>query len=176
MNEKLVKHLTNPVNNRLIIEVLAQGTATAKSLASTNKNIPQATLYRHLNKMVADGIFKVVEERQIRNVTEKVYALAFDLKSTFDKMIEENDGEAYLALFQQFTIGLLSEYHKYCTRSDIDILKDGSGFRTLPIYATYDELETLSKDIWKLIEPYATRVPTADIKTRSVAVIFTPPT
>jgi len=175
MTEKLMEYLANPIKNRLIVEVITQGTTTAKTLASTNQNIPQATLYRHLNKMVADGILKVVEERKVRNVTEKVYAMAIDFDADVKKMIQENDGEAYFALFQQFTVGLLNEYSAYCARKDIDLLNDGSGFRIGSLNATVDELNELSASIWKLVEPYTTREAAPDRKSRSVAVIFTPP-
>lgn len=171
-----MEYLTNPAKLSLILQVRNEGETTAKALAEKNKNIPQATLYRHLKKMVSDGILKVVEERPIRNVTEKIYAMAIDLSANFNHIIEENDGEAYLALFQQFAIGLLNEYSAYCARDDIDILNDGSGFRVIPTHITVDELNELAANIWKLIEPYAAREAAPDTKARSVAIIFTPPT
>ncbi|MCL2426840.1 MAG: hypothetical protein FWD05_10955 [Oscillospiraceae bacterium] len=175
MNKKLIKYLTNPAKNKLVRQVLSEGQTTAKALAEKNENIPQATLYRYLKKMVADGVLKVVEERRVRNVIEKVYALGIDFDADVNKMIEENDGETYLGLFQQFTIGLLDEYSAYCARDDIDILNDGSGFRVLSFNATTDELKELAANIWKQVEPYAKQKVTPERKTRSLAVIFTPP-
>ena len=176
MNKKLMEYLVSPAKLNLILQVISEGETTAKILAEKNKNIPQATLYRYLKKMVSDGILKVVEERQVRNVTEKIYAMAIDLNADFNQVVEENDGEAYLALFQQFAIGLLNEYSAYCARDDIDIANDGSGFRVISTHATVDELRELAANIWKLIEPYARREATPDTKARSVAIIFTPPT
>jgi len=176
MNRNLMKYLTNPATNNLVRQVAVDGQTTAKALAENNKNIPQATLYRYLKKMVADGVLKVVEERRVRNVTEKIYGMAIDFEADVNKMIEENDGDTYLGLFQQFTIGLLEEYGAYCARDDIDILNDGSGFRVLSFDATVEELTELAANIWKLVEPYTNREATPDMKTRSLAVIFTPPT
>ena len=176
MNKKLVKYLTNPAKNKLIRQVFSEGKTTAKALAEKNKDIPQATLYRYLKKMVNDGVIKVVEERKVRNVTEKIYAPAIDFEADVNKMIAENDGDTYLGLFQQFSIGLLDEYSAYCARDDIDILNDGSGFRVLSFNATTEELKELSANIWELVEPYAKQEATSERKTRSLAVIFTPPT
>ena len=175
MHEKLMECLTNPARNKLVRQVLDEGQTTAKALAEKNKEIPQATLYRYLKKMVSDGILKVVEERRVRNVTEKVYAMAIDFEADVNKMIAENDGEAYFGLFQQFTIGLLNEYGAYCARDNIDILNDGSGFRVHSLHATTDELKELAANIWKLVAPYTNREATPDAKARSIAVIFTPP-
>jgi len=176
VNKKLVEYLINPVQNKLVRQVLDEKQTTAKVLAEKNKDIPQATLYRYLKKMVSDGILKVVEERRVRNVTEKVYAMGIDFEADVNKMIAENDGDTYFGLFQQFTIGLLNEYGAYCAGDDIDILNDGSGFRVLPLYATIDELNELSASIWNLVAPYANREATPERKSHSIAVIFTPPT
>jgi len=176
VSERLLEALTNPIKNRILIEVSEQGRATAKTLAQKHGNIPQATLYRYLKKMTDDGILEIVETRQVRNVTEKIYSLAVDLEADIEKMIEENSGEAYFKLFQQFTIGLLKEFHVYSQKENIDLLNDGSGFRVTSINASLDEITQLSKDINALIAPYRENEATPDRQARSLAVIFTPPT
>jgi DNA-binding Lrp family transcriptional regulator len=175
MNDKPMEYLTNPIKTKIVAEVTKQGQTTAKVLAEKIPSIPQATLYRYLKKMVTDGILKVSHERKVRNVTEKVYEIAFDLNADTEKMIEENDGEAYLGLFQQFSIGLLNEYSAYCAQDGIDILNDGSGFRISQFYATLDELKELSASIQKIIEPYTKLEHNTDRKTRLIATIITPP-
>ena len=157
MNEKLMGCLTNPIKCKLLAEVMDNGQITAKALALKNKTVPQATLYRYLKKMVSDGIVKVVEERRIRNVIEKVYGMAIDFNADVEKMLEKNSGEAYLGLFQQFTLGLLNEFKAYCAQDCIDLSNDGSGFRVTPFYATLHELKELSGKINKLIQPYKGR-------------------
>jgi len=176
MHDKFMECVTNPIKNNLLLEVITQGKTTAKVLAEKNKNIPQATLYRYLNKMVSDGVLSVVEERKVRNVTEKVYASAIDFAADVEKMLAENSGETYFSMFQQFTVGLLNEFKAYSEQDDIDILNDGSGFRVTPFCATYDELKELSAKIQELVAPYADRDATPECKARSLAVIFTPPT
>ncbi|MCL2392130.1 MAG: hypothetical protein FWC66_05905 [Oscillospiraceae bacterium] len=176
MYDKVMECLTNPIKNKLLLEVINQGQTTAKMLAEKNKSIPQATLYRYLNKMVSDGVLEVVEERQVRNVKEKVYASAIDFEAHVKEMIAENSGEAYLRMFQQFTIGLLNEFKVYSEQDSIDILNDGSGFRVASFCATHDELKELSEKIWKLVEPYKKRAMTSERRARSLAVVVTPPT
>jgi len=175
MHDKLMECLTNPIKHKLLLEVINQGQTTAKALAEKHKSIPQATLYRYLKKMVSDDIIVVVEERKIRNVTEKVYASNIDFASDVEKMIADNSGEAYLSMFQHFTVGLLGEFKAYAEQDDIDILNDGSGFRVTSFCATYDELEELSLKIRELVAPYEQLEETQERKARSMAVIFTPP-
>ncbi|MCL2365930.1 MAG: hypothetical protein FWC75_02660 [Oscillospiraceae bacterium] len=176
MHNQLIESLTNPIKNRLLLEVINQGQTTAKVLAEKNKNVPQATLYRYLNKMVSDGVLKVVQERKVRNVTEKIYAPAIDLTAHIDQMIAENSGAVYFQMFQQFMIGLLNEFKTYTEQEEIDLRNDGSGFRVASFFATVDELKELSGKIHELIQSYAKNEATPERKARSVAVIFTPPT
>lgn len=167
--------LTNPIKCKLFFEIETQGRTTAKKLAECDENIPQATLYRYLKKMVEDGILEVVEERQVRNVREKVYGVAIDYKAEIEQMLAANSGEGYLSLFQQFCSGLINEFRTYAARDEIDILHDGSGFRIVPFYATTGELEDLSRSIQELIRPYHEQEPTPDRQMRNVAIVFTPP-
>lgn len=65
MTDRLMECITNPVKCKLLLEIHSQGKATAKQLADIYTDIPQATLYRHLKKMLSDGILQVVEETQV---------------------------------------------------------------------------------------------------------------
>ncbi len=71
MTDRLMECITNPVKCKLLLEIHSQGKATAKQLADIYTDIPQATLYRHLKKMLSDGILQVVEETQVRGTVEK---------------------------------------------------------------------------------------------------------
>ena len=79
MTDKIMACITNPVKCKLLLEIYSQEQTTAKHLADVLSDIPQATLYRNLKKMLNDGILKVVEETQVRGTVERTYALAFDL-------------------------------------------------------------------------------------------------
>ena len=176
MNDKLMTCFTNPVKSKLFSDIETHGRTTAKDLAQRNVGIPQATLYRYLKKMVEDGILEVVEERQVRNVREKIYDIAVDFESEIGKMIDDNSGKGYLSLFQQFSNGLLSEFQAYAARESIDIKNDGSGFRIVPFYATIGELEELSLKIQELLRPYHENEPAPGRQMRNIAIVFTPPT
>jgi len=173
---KLMKYFTNPVACKLFYDIETHGQTTAKDIGSRNKEIPQATLYRYLNKMVNDGLLTVVDEKQIRNVKEKTYAVSIDYKAEIAKMISENSGEGYLGLFRQFCNGLINEFQTYVETDSIDILNDGSGFRVTPFYATTDELKELAEKIKETIKPYHENKPSPNRQMRNVAIIFTPPT
>jgi len=175
MSTNLVEYFTNPVKVKLITEVEKQKKTTAKQLAKAVPQIPQATLYRYLKKMVSDGIIEVVEENQVRNVKEKVYSLVFDFDAEIKEMVNDKSGKGYLTLFQQFSNGLIYEFQKYVDDGEIDIANDGSGFRITPFYATKAELEEMAKKINEVVLPYHELAPSPERKLRNFAVVYTPP-
>ncbi len=175
MNNQLFECFTNPIKCKLLLEIHAKGQATAKQLAETCSSIPQTTLYRYLKKMTTDGILKVIEENQIRGTVEKVYALSHDLSVDTKKMIEENNGQAYMQMFTQYMTGLMQEFSEYTSRTDIDILHDGSGFTVAPVYATTKELEDAMFKIGEIISTLVQNAPTPERSLHNVGIITTPP-
>ena len=173
--ENVLMYFTNPVAYKIIADIENRKYATAKELALSNDEIPQATLYRYLRKMVSDGVLKIIDEKQIRNVTEKTYALGVDYKAEIDKLVSENSGEAYAGLFRLFCNGLINEFQAYAERDNIDIANDGSGFRLVPFYASVDELNELAEKVRNVIKPYYENKPAPDRQMRNMAIVYTPP-
>lgn len=175
MNEKIAACFANPIQCKLLIEILDKGRATPKQLAETLGDIAHATLYRHLKKMTADGILQIVEENKIRGTVEKVYAVVDDLLEDIKRMVVENNGQAYMMLFNQFIVGLTEEFRAYTAQPEIDLLGDGSGFNTSPIYATRSELESAITEINSILLRLMQNSKNPDRKLHSIAVIITPP-
>lgn len=175
MNEKLMEFLNNPVMCRMLIEIQEQKQTTAKKLTKLCSDIPQATLYRHLNKMLENGILKVVEEKRIRGTIEKVYALNLPLEINKEDMLKENAGREYFKIFTQFSMGLMKEFQEYTEKDNINILEDGSGFWSIPLYLSKKELKDVASKIQDILDPLFLNKPNSYRKLHSISVIITPP-
>jgi hypothetical protein len=156
------------------MSVKNKGRSTAKELLRLTEDVPQATLYRYLRRVVADGLLEVVEENHIRNLREKVYGLAIDLDAEIDKMNNDTTGRVYVAQFKRFINGLVDDFDKNTPKDNTEAVYDGSGFFITPFYATYDEVKDILCKINDLIKPYEHRT-SPDRQLRSIATIFTPP-
>ncbi len=173
METKLMEALRNPIQSKLLLNIQASGQSTAKQLLEANKDIPQATIYRHLNKLTNDGIIKVVQENRIRGVIEKVYALAVELSQ--NNSLEHLSGDAYMNLFTEYMMGIMQEFRAYTAQENIDIAGDGSGFSLIPIYATKAELAEVGAKITELLLPLSKNPPTPERRYRNIGLIVTPP-
>lgn len=175
MVDKLMDCITNPVKCKLLLEINSQGKTTAKHLSDTYHDIPPATLYRHLKKMLSDGILKVVEETQVRGTIEKTYALAFDLNSDLETILAENSGTLYMQMFMQYFLGFARQFREYCKSPNINIKEDMSGFSLAPIYLSDEELTELIKSISNIIKAVEKNEPKAGRKLRTIGIIVSPP-
>ena len=175
MTDKIMECITNPTKCRLLLEIYSQGQATAKHLSDTFGDIPQATLYRNLKKMLNDGILKVVDETQIRGRVEKTYARAFDLNEDLEAILAENSGTLYMQVFTQYFLGFAEQFREYCNSPNINIKNDMSGFSLSHIYLSDEELTELMKSISSIIHAAKKNGPKAGRKLRTLGLIVSPP-
>ena len=171
----IMECFTNPVKCKMLLEINVKGQLTAKELAESCGDIPQTSLYRHLKSMTESRIIKVVDEHQIRGTVEKVYAMADDLSASVKKMIEENNGQAYMLLFTQYMMGVMQEFKAYTAHEDIDILNDGSGFSLAPVYVTREELIAAMHQIGDILTRLVSNESTPERSLHNIGMIITPP-
>jgi len=174
MTDKLMDCVTNPVKCKLLLEIYSQGKATAKHLSDTYNDIPPATLYRHLKKMLNDGILQVIDETQVRGTVEKTYALAFNIHDGMEAMLEENSGELYMQYFMQYIMGFAKQFHQYCHSPNINIKEDMTGFSLSPLYLSDEELTALVTNISQIIGAVKNNEPKPNRKLRTIGVIISP--
>lgn len=174
MIEKLMECFTSPVKSRLLLEIHAQGQTTAKYLAETFGDIPQATLYRYLKKMTSDGILKIVSEKPVRGTIERTYALASDFNQDARKLMEVNPGAVYMQMFTQYMMGFAKQFQQYCRSTEIDMQHERSGFSIAPLYLTDQELEELLKNISQAFSSALSNKPAPGRKLRNIGIIISP--
>lgn len=174
MIDKLMDCITNPVRCKLLLEIYSKGQATAKHLTDVYNDIPQATLYRHLKKMLSAGILKVIEETQIRGTLEKTYALAIDINDDFGKILEENSGTLYMQIFMQYILGFAKQFQQYCKSPNINLKEDLTGFSLSPLYLSDEELTALIGNISDIIKTVKNNEPKEHRKLRTIGLIISP--
>ncbi len=175
MNDKMVTCLCDPVKAKILFEVFEKKEVTTKQISEKHSQIPKATLYRHLSKMLADGILKVAGENQIRGTIEKIYALGFDFEENIQTMVKTNDGELYMQFFMQYMLGIMHEFLEYTSGTDINLAEDGTGFTITPVYATKDEITDALTKCSEIIRSLYHNEPNEQRQLHNICMITTPP-
>ncbi|MGH8128402.1 MAG: helix-turn-helix domain-containing protein, partial [Gammaproteobacteria bacterium] len=65
--------LLHPIRLRIVRAFLGDAKLTARDLAERLGDVPQATLYRHLNRLAEAGVLTVTSESPVRGAMERTY-------------------------------------------------------------------------------------------------------
>ena len=174
MNQDVLKSLLNPIRMKIFQHVLMNEGVTTGDLAKALPDVPQASLYRHINKMVQDEILSVMSENKVRGVYEKVYAIQNNPLTSINKIVEEEDREQLYMVCYTFAMSLLMDFGNYLKRDSIDLQEDKVGFRSIPLYLSDTESDRFLKGLYDLLEDVLDHEPSEERTLRKFSYAFMP--
>ena len=122
--------LLHPVRLRIVLILAARSNLTAQEIGRFLDDVPQATLYRHLNNLREADIIRVVEERPTGGSLERVYALNEGATYLSPADLERATKDDHMRYFTTFCVHLLGLFGTYLRRERIDLARDGVGYQT----------------------------------------------
>lgn len=106
--------LMHPVRMKILQALMhdkEEGLSTLEMI-SIIKDVPQATLYRHIQILMDENIIKIVKERKVRSVTEKFYALNEGAEKLSQEDWTQLTIKQKLNYVSNYQLALLSQYQK----------------------------------------------------------------
>jgi DNA-binding transcriptional ArsR family regulator len=169
INTDLILH---PVRMR-IIQHLSKGAATVNELKEWMADVPQATLYRHLNRLAENEIIYIIHERKIRGAVEKTYAMHEDSPYMSVEELEQLSGEEHLKLFMTFLSSVTGQARSYLVNNP-DFTGDSFGYHQLDLYMTPEELKELNDGMNELLTKFKSNRPTKENEKVSLIQMLIP--
>jgi len=167
--------ILHPIRMRIIQALLNGNRMTAQQLQERLQDVPQATLYRHLKKMVEARVLAVAEEIPNRGTLEKVYVIPEKGAEITAEELNQASFEEQLAYFTNFAASLIGEYGRYLQNNpDTDLLKDGVTYRQFAVNLSDEENIELIMGIRKLLVEAMQKEPNEDRRRRLFTVIGFP--
>jgi len=77
------------------------------------KDVPQATLYRHIQIMVDSNIIRVIKEKKVKSVSEKYYVLNEEAARLDEAEWKEASIEEKLNYISTYQLLLMTQYQNY---------------------------------------------------------------
>jgi DNA-binding transcriptional ArsR family regulator len=156
-----------------IVRALAQGPRTAKELLAAMPDVSQASMYRHVALLHETGILAVVEERPLRGAVERTYGLAGEAIVSAAELAEATRDD-HFRYFATFAAGLMGEYGAYLDREEIDVERDGVGYREHVLHLTRDELTDMLAELRAVLAARLENAPSQDRAPRLLATVTMP--
>lgn len=172
--ESTVDVILHPVRMR-IIQYLINQKLTAQQLKELLPDIPQASLYRNLKKLVETDVIHIVDEIPNRGTIEKVYSIHNPSNASIGfEDLNKLSRDDHLGLFIKFMANLMGEYERYLNQDHIDLRADGVTFRQASLYFTEVEYAEFIKELAAVYSKVINREPQKGRRRRTIATIIIP--
>lgn len=174
MKESAADVILHPVRMR-IIQLLINQELSAQQLKEILRDIPQASLYRNIKKLVEAEVIHVVDEIPIRGTIEKVYSIHDPSKASFgQEELMKMSKDEHMSLFIKFFANLMAEYDKYLSNEKIDFLKDGVTFRQATLYLNEEEFKEFLSELVAVFSKVIKNKPEIGRRRRTIGTIIIP--
>lgn len=145
--------LLHPVRLRIVQAFLGDRALTTGQLGAELSDIPAASLYRQVARLVSANVLQVVAERRVRGAVERTYVLrlanaVIGLNEAASMSVEDHR-QAFMA----FVAGLLADADRYFQRADFDLFRDQTSYRMAGMWLDDAEYHDLLADLIRVIQP-----------------------
>jgi hypothetical protein len=141
--------LLHPDRMRIVGEFAFRDALTPAELHEHLRDLPTATLYRHLAKLVEERILAVREVHAKRGTTEKTYALTVNLALSIGVL--ERKPKRLLTVVGVAAAALIRAFTHFIETGDLRRRSADPMLRFYPLYATDEEFRALGAKIERLI-------------------------
>src|SRR6266498_2412989 len=166
--------LLHPVRLRIVQAFLGDRALTTSALSAELADVPAASLYRHVARLVNAGVLAVVAERRVRGALERTYVLRLTAASIGLDELAAMSPDEHRQAFMAFVAGLLGDFDRYLARGDIDFLRDGVRYNMAGLWLDDAELTELQRELLRVLQPRLANPPAPGRKRRILGTILSP--
>ncbi|WP_179295487.1 helix-turn-helix domain-containing protein [Bacillus sp. FJAT-45350] len=171
--KKIADLLLHPVRMS-IIQALVKRNLTVQELMEWLPDIPQATLYRHLNTLKDNDIIIIVDEKKVRGAYERTYSLHPKKTHLSAEELNSVDKEDHLQFFITYMTNLISSTEAYLESEEIQMEKDGFGYTQVDLYLNDEELLAFQQEVGTVLQKYIKNEPATNRRKRTLATVLIP--
>jgi DNA-binding transcriptional ArsR family regulator len=165
--------MLHPVRLR-VIQVLLGRAMTVQEIAAAMPDVPQATLYRHLNKLSKGGVVSVAAENRVRGAIERVYEVSPEQAVVGPEEIGLLDRDDHMRLFMTFVASLLDGFQRYLRQEHLDLAADGVSYRQATLFLDDEEFSRFIRDLANVYREAMVYGPGPGRRERTVSSIIIP--
>lgn len=165
--------LLHPIRLR-IIQALLGSPMTPLRLKHALGDVPQATLYRHVNQLYEGGLLEVVDEQPVRGGVERTYGVVAEAVALGKDEYLDASTEDHLRYFTTFLGTLIDAFGAYLDDGGSDFEADGVGYRQVPLWLSDEEFAAVTEALRDALRPALSNPPAEGRRRRLISTIVMP--
>jgi DNA-binding transcriptional ArsR family regulator len=166
--------LLHPVRLRIVQAFAGERPLTTSQLATELSDIPAASLYRHVSRLVNAGVLEVVSERKVRGALERTYRLRLAAATLEADDLAAMSAEDHRQAFMAFTAELIREFGRYLEAGDIDFFRDSVSYRMAGLWLDDAENAGLVHDVQRALQRRMANAPGEGRRRRVIGYALLP--
>jgi Helix-turn-helix domain len=166
--------LLHPVRLRIVQAFLGDRALTTSELRSELPDVPAASLYRQVARLVSAGVLQIVSERRVRGAVERTYVLRAAAASVGLDELAAMTPDQHRQMFLAYVAGLIGDFDRYLDRGDVDLLRDGVSYRLAGLWLDDTEFAELLRQLVTVIQPRLANAPGGGRKRRILGTVLIP--
>ena len=177
---KKVEILMHPVRMKICQALMRnkENGLTPLEMVKIVKDVPQATLYRHIQVMVDSGIIHVIKEKKVKSVSEKYYALN-EVEARLDgSEWERASNEEKLEYVSFYQLSLMTQYQSYLKKlEEQNCQEDGATFSLVELKMDQEHFTQFQNELNELMIKYyhaTSKSKEIDAPIRAIAITIIP--
>lgn len=165
--------LLHPLRLR-IVQTLIGSPMTPLRLKEALGDVPQATLYRHVNQLHDGGILEIVDEQPVRGGVERTYGVITEAASLGPDEYQDASAEDHLRYFTTFLGTLIDAFGAYLDEGPSNFAVDGVGYRQVPLWLTDEEFDAVLSALSEAVRPELDNRPAPGRRRRLITTVIMP--
>jgi hypothetical protein len=166
--------LLHPVRLRIVQAFLGDRALTTSQLRLELEDVPVASLYRHIGRLVAGGVLSVVAERRVRGAVERTYVMRAATARISPEEVASMSIEDHRQAFLAFVAGLIGDAERYLARPSVNPIKDGATYNLAGLWLSDAELLEFARDLNVVVAPRLANGPKRGRTRRILATVLLP--
>lgn len=151
--------LLHPVRLRILQTFLGGRALTTGQLQAELPDVPSASLYRHVAKLVGAGVLIVVDERRVRGALERTYEVEVSEATVKPHELAGLSTDEHRRMFITFLSSLIRDFDRYLQRGDTDLVRDGISYRLTGMWLSKAEAKKLAQALNEVLLPAVGNTP-----------------
>jgi DNA-binding transcriptional ArsR family regulator len=148
---KLILH---PVRLKILQALVGDRVLSTRQLGQLLPDVAQATLYRHVQKLLQAGILTIDSEQPARGTIERFYRLEEDQAKLSDAEVAALSHDDHRRYFTTFVAMLMTDFERYLQRETLDLYADGVGYHQVALHLNAAEMEDFARSLNALVKPF----------------------
>jgi len=166
--------LLHPIRLRLVHALHLARVLTTSGLCAALPDVPKATVYRQVKRLVRGGVFEVESERQVRGAIERGYRLAAGGAVVDAKAARSMTLEDHRRGFTAAMAALIGDFSAYLDLRGANPMADEVSYRQFTMWLRPTERSQLVLDFQRTLRALMNNKPAAGRVPYMVSTIFFP--